>query len=181
MVDQVLSIIAQRLNYALQRRFSLDDGIVSLGNLSILGKQLENDKIILTLINVHQEHIKANLSPTGGYSRSIPSLNLNLRVLLTAQCKDYKTSLKLLSSTLSFFQASPIFTPQNNPELNGFAERVSLEILNMDNQDLSSLWSMLGTTYQPSVIYKLRIIGADKKLIDYVTPLENPTTPTTKL
>ncbi|GAB5553876.1 MAG: hypothetical protein Sapg2KO_34670 [Saprospiraceae bacterium] len=165
MIQQVLSIIAQQLNNNLQRRFSLDDGIVALGNLCTTNtpnEQLENNKIILTLINVQQEQIKANLSPRGSFSKRRPTLNLNLSVLLTAHFQDYNTSLKLLSSTLIFFQDSPLFTSQNTPELNNYAERVSLEIVNMNPLELSSLWSMLGTTYKPSVIYKFSILGINE-------------------
>lgn len=130
-----------------------------------------NNKIVLSLLNVEREAVasQANfISTTGngnGTKKTYPPLNLNLYLLVTGNNTDYNQALKMLSKAVSFFQAYPVFTPETVPTQGakpiGFPkklQRLTFEVYNLKLQEMSHLWGALGAKYQPSIIYKVRML-----------------------
>ncbi|MBC8082581.1 MAG: DUF4255 domain-containing protein, partial [Hymenobacter sp.] len=95
---------------------------------------------------------------SGAYQYANPALTLNLRVLFAANFGDYAESLKLLGSTLAFFQGRALFTPQNAPLLDPAFDRLTVELETTSYQDWGHLWAMLGAKHRPGVIYKVKTI-----------------------
>lgn len=162
MIHQALSILAKELNQHLAQftRADASDTFVSLTNLTPKILEQETNVMLMTLINVQEEKLQPNLRTNIG-SQNLPPLQVNLDVLISANFQDYNTGLKLLSAILDFFQNRPVFTRENNPSMNGQVTRISAEIVNQDSNTWSSLWSMLGATYQPSVVYKFKVLGVN--------------------
>ncbi len=65
----------------------------------------------------------------------------------------------MLSAAILFFQKNPVFDHQLRPDLDTRIERLTLEIENLDRQDLSNLWGSLNAKYVPSVFYKVRMVS----------------------
>ena len=89
-----------------------------------------------------------------------PPLYVNLHVLFYANFsgKQYHVALDAISSTISFFQQNPVFHQDNSPTLDRQIDKLSFEFSNLDFAEMSQLMGMIGATYLPSVVYKVRLI-----------------------
>jgi hypothetical protein len=98
-----------------------------------------------------------------------PPVELNLFLLFAAHNSHYETALRDLSNVISFFQSNPVFDEQRFPALNAtvidqankpwqLIERLSLTLYSLSFEQQNNLWSMLGTKYLPSVVYKLNML-----------------------
>lgn len=72
--------------------------------------------------------------------------------------KSYPDGLAALSRLISYFQQTPVLTPQNAPELSPEIDKLTLDFENLTPVDVNYVMSMLGTRYLPSAFYKLRMI-----------------------
>ncbi|MGH9696455.1 MAG: DUF4255 domain-containing protein [Bryobacteraceae bacterium] len=160
MIDQALSFILDELNVFLGARFASSgphavlsalvdqDGSVPLG--------IEN-KLVLSLVNLERDTSSSpQLSPSrGGVPRAAPALNLNLYLQVSSNFgANYVQSLQFLSAALEFFVARPLF---GAPGLPAGIESLSAEMVNPTIEDLKNLWSVAGSKYLPSALYKLRM------------------------
>ena len=160
-----VSHIANYLNQFLKRQFDLDEDIVVVSNLvNIDGTSpiIIQNKIVISIINVEKDHgfkNQRNVVP-GNESVGVksPPLYINFNIIVSANFSKYSEGLKLLSATSQYFQIQPIFDHQNSPDLDENIHKLILEFENLNLQDLSSLWSIIGGKYLPSVIYKLRTV-----------------------
>jgi len=98
-----------------------------------------------------------------------PPIELDLFILFIAHKKDYGTALRDLSSTISFFQANPVFDEEKFPSLNAavlepdkkpwqLIERLVFTLHTLSFEQQNNLWGMLGSKYIPSVVYKVKMI-----------------------
>ncbi len=122
------------------------------------------NNVVPILINIEEEK---TLRPPNRYegviidgiqSKIHPPLNLNVSVLFVSRFADYQQALKFLSLTIRFFQRNPIFDHFNTPTLNPDIERLRIELATLAMPQQHELWSLLRTTYMPSVLYKLGIL-----------------------
>ena len=119
--------------------------------------------ISMSLMKIEEERINTNHrriteKREGCVAYYNPPIKLNLYILFAAQFNDYLESLKFISHTISFFQVKPVFTSNNTPTLDPSIGKLSFEIFDQSLQDLSYLWGMVGTSYIPSVLYKMRML-----------------------
>ena len=84
--------------------------------------------------------------------------------------KNYPEALKFISSVIEFFQGKSLFTHQNTPMLSENANRLTVQMVNMDLQQLSNLWGNIGAKYIPSVIYKIRMLTYNENMIQEEVP-----------
>ncbi len=175
MIDKILPAITAELNSFLQLKAPHKDSIPQEGDMQVVLSELkkadgrvdiEEFKLIASLINIQQERTNLNVSVAKSPKRN-PPVQLNLYVLFTADFpgEHYVLALKYISYIIGFFQGKPIFTPQNTPQLPGGVERINAEIVNLDMEELNNLWGSLGGQHSPSVVYKLRMISVAE---DYV-------------
>ncbi len=166
MIDLALGFIRESLNHTLKQSLpGLKDPVLS-GVAAPDGAILHEieDRIAITLVNVQTVSALASgsrFSPGSGKSpgRLSPALNLDLYLLVSAQFRDYPTSLKCLSMVLEIINNHPVHTRQSAPELPPAVESLSLELMSLNLNELSSVWTTLGAKYRPSVIYKARLIS----------------------
>lgn len=140
------------------------------GTVNITG----NTHITMMLTGVEEERREGKrpyFIPTDDkqFVRLNPPVELDLFLLFAAHNSDYETALRDLSSVLSFFQANSIFDDQKYPALNAsvtepvnkpwqLIERLSFRLYGLSFEQQNNLWSMLGTKYIPSVMYKVNML-----------------------
>ena len=159
----------------MHQHFDLDEDAVMLtspfdseGNAST---QVSN-KLVVFLTNINKDTTFNNLPASGSStttSFTSPSpLSLNLYVLVAASFDTarYQESLKYLSHAMSCFQQQPIIDRHSSPELADSIERLILDIENVDINDLSNLWGILGGQYIPSILYRVRMVVFTSDAID---------------
>ncbi|MBN1604162.1 MAG: DUF4255 domain-containing protein [Chitinispirillaceae bacterium] len=188
MISRVLNSIATDINQFLRNRYNLNEDPVVISNLTGLDGSVAVDgenKIVLTIVNIEQEntiqkqnHASVDMQTSLKY---MPPIYINLLVLMSAffQNTNYYESLKMLSAALSFFQHKPIFNSQNTPGFDDNLEKITVEIVNLNINELSNLWGQLGGKYLPSILYKFRMIKFDGnypvEMVNLVTSSQNKT------
>jgi hypothetical protein len=189
MISKVMTLMSNDLSQFLKNRFNLNEDPVVLSNITAIDGSVAIDgenKIVLTLVNIEQEtSLPKNINSTlGTVSTSVfssPSIFINLYILISAyfQNSNYNESLKLLSSSISFFQQKPTFNKQNTPGIGNSINMFTVEILNVGINEQSNLWGQLGGKYLPSVLYKLRMLTFNGnypvEIIDNVTNSKSKT------
>jgi hypothetical protein len=174
MIHNVLPIIANELNDFLKLKYSTSEDKVIVSNLvtqdGSVGAECEN-KIVSFLLNIEQERsIKnANIQRLIAANQEV---SINLYVIYAAYFtgKNYPEALKFISSVIEFFQGKSHFTHQNTPMLSNNADRLTVQMVNMDLQQLSNLWGNIGAKYLPSVIYKVRMLTYNENMIKEEVP-----------
>jgi hypothetical protein len=124
-----------------------------------------NNKVIMSVVDIVQETINQNPSTyvQQGNNYIIKNLPLNfyVHILFAANYKGSNAirGLRYLASVIAFFQSKGHFTVQNTTALQtSDLEEFSAFMVKLDYQQKKALWSCLGTTYMPSVVYKVGMI-----------------------
>ena len=74
---------------------------------------------------------------------------------------DYIEGLKQLSKVIGFFQARNVFTKEAFPLLASIdpaIEKLVVELYSYSFEQMYNFWSVIGTSYLPSVLYKVRVL-----------------------
>ena len=71
---------------------------------------------------------------------------------------DYNETLKFINATILFFQANPFFNANSTSSFPAELGKLEYEIERISYHEMHNLWSAMGAKYQPSVIYKLRLV-----------------------
>lgn len=145
----------------------LNDGNVdlSIDSARKLGEQGNPAGIVISLISIQEETALRNTSNvrrTGVKAEYLePPVYLNLYLLFAFDFAKYDTSLAHLSRTIELFQAQRWFSAENSVAANPFPaelEKLTFEMVNLGFEELNNLWSVLGGTYLPSAVYKVRLV-----------------------
>jgi hypothetical protein len=169
MLFPALDIIRQELNTALAA-----NGIhVELGNISeILGDPNANrddTAIIMSLINIEENRISRDpnnfIRKGDGILMKNPAVHLHLSVLFTAirQTTNHYNdkALQDLQQLLGFFQKKYVFDHSNTPNLDINIEKLILDMVSLNLQQMHEIWTVLGGKYFPSVVYRIRMVTLD--------------------
>lgn len=178
MIDAAIGQIASQLNQALKRAFPGGEDLVVVSSLceqdGKLAKDVDN-KLVVFLVNIEREAVPCQSARSGGtgsrFAFANEPVHLNLLVMFAAHFSaNYPDALKLIASTVSFFQGRPVFDHQNTPELDTRIAKLTLDIENLSLSDLSNLWGVLSGKYLPSVLYRLRMVSIDAGQISSIAP-----------
>ena len=161
-----------------------DDDKVFLTNVATEsgGVVIPDMSLGLTLINIEEERIfkdqKTTFINEEGITEQInPEIKLNLYILISANFQDKKSNtpnddyvegLKQLSYVISFFQAKNVFTADNSPglaETDPSIQKLIIELYSYSFEQLYNFWSVLGTKYMPSVLYKVRLLRFQERAV----------------
>jgi len=168
MINASLHFLALQLNQYLRRKTPTQEDLVVVSRIMDNdGRESEHtaNKLVLFLANVEKDSMaRTNTKPEyDGFRNIIHSqpIFLNLHVVLAANFKarHYEESLKYLSKAVGFFQDHSVFDRTTNPDLTIGLEKLIIDIENLNLQDLSNLWTLTGSKYVPSVMYKVRTIA----------------------
>lgn len=138
---------------------------VSINSARKLADQGNPAGIVISLINVQEETAlrnTTNVRRVGLKTEYIePPVFLNLYLLFAFDFAKYETSLTHLSKTIELFQSRRWFSAENTTPANAFPaeiEKLTFEMVNLGFEELNNLWSVLGGTYLPSAVYKVRLV-----------------------
>jgi hypothetical protein len=165
MIYEALNYITGSMNQQLNLSLGTREEKVVLSNLSSLDgtpSQKANEKLAAFLVNLEEEATMKNGPMTirsgADISYTARPLNLNTYVMFASVFSDYGESLKFLSYTLRFFQAHAEFTPSGSSAFPAGISRLIFDLISMDYQTMSYIWGMIGMKYQPSVLYRMRLL-----------------------
>lgn len=191
MIHATLKFLTRSINDYLKIKNNLDEDKVYLTHVSGEDGVAIPDKALgLSLVNIEEEKIFKEQNTTyingdGTVEYRNPELKLNLYILISANYQnknqndpsdDYYEGLKQLSHVISFFQAKNVFTNDNTPVLadeDPNIKKLILELYSYSFEQMYNFWSVLGTKYLPSVLYKVRLIKIqEEELVSSALPIE---------
>ncbi|MDJ0713958.1 MAG: DUF4255 domain-containing protein [Prochloraceae cyanobacterium] len=179
MLDHVLSFLKEQLNsYIRVKTGAQGFEVVFLQERNQKEVSFHNDAITTLLVNVEEDYTFRSgaayekMPPPVGNSYKNPTLYLNLYVLFAANFTDYSQSLRFLSLIIKFFQSHRLFDRHNSPTLHSDIEKLTLELVNLPFSEQRVVWDALGSSYMPSVIYKVRmVVFTDEDTVEIVSDL----------
>jgi len=155
------------LDQFLKNRLALDESKVLLNNL-IQGNgslpQQNSNKIIISLINIEKETAR----PFSNWNQSVmddkfAAINLaeryNLDILVSANFDSYSETLHFLDEVMLFFQANHVLDASTSSGMPEGIPKLEFEIEKITYHQMQSLWTAMGAKYQPSIVYKMRMVS----------------------
>ena len=184
MIDKALNFLLGEINAFLGVHFGGPENaavLSSLCNPDGSPPLVIDNKIVLSLVNIEKETSMGSGSfvsrSPSAYSRTNPALHLNLYILISASFSgrphSYDSALKSLSHSITFLQSKPAFDAQNSPSFPAGFEKLTMEMVSLSMAELSTLWAVLGASYLPSVVYKMRMLTVQDAWI--IEPIPNIT------
>ncbi|NOQ27730.1 MAG: DUF4255 domain-containing protein [Bacteroidales bacterium] len=168
MINKALIFVKNTLDQNLRNNFELNESVVVLNSL-VSGNEekiskINQNKMVISLINVEQEiqqpfNTRHNSVNKTGYTDVNQAVNFNLDLLFTACFDDYEEALKFLTATISYFRANSSLTSSNSSNIPQGISKLELDMKTINYNETDSLWSAMGAKYQPSIIYKLRLLS----------------------
>lgn len=171
MINEVFDFLKNSLNTYLEAGNSNQPGKVGfLGDEAGEALKFPVGQLTLLLVNIEEEK---NLRPDDRFMRTDsdgaryqapPVVHLNLYVMLVARFSAYLDSLKYLAAALRFFQANPVFTPEQYPSFPEAVPELRVELHTPTFTTQNEIWSMLKSPYSPSALYRLRMICVEEEM-----------------
>lgn len=141
------------------------------------GVVIPDKSIGISLVNIEEERVFKDqsshfINADGVVEKKNPEIKLNLYVLVSANYlnqdtsegatnDDYIEGLKQLSNVIAFFQARNVFTQDAYPLLASVdpsLQKLVVELYSYTFEQMYNFWSVVGTKYLPSVLYKVRLL-----------------------
>jgi len=160
----MLSYLSLSLSDFLKTTFNLNEDIVCIQPLSNIGQSNVLNKIYLTLVNIEREtghgiQFSQNNISNSHSQRGTPSWMMNFYILFSSVFSDkqYEESLQILSTVFTYLQSNnTINLPQSSISF-------SIEPVNLSFNELSNLWSIMGGSYYPSILCKIRTLNVNSE------------------
>ncbi len=178
MIYKTLTLLTRHLNEYLKLCFKLTEDIAFLCPLKETGNSFPSNRISVSMVGIERESgggISFNRQQVSQNQsrKTAPSWQINVYVLFSSvfQEKQYEESLQVLSGVLSFIQKNNLFTIQ------GTAVPFAVEPVNLSFHEQSNLWGILGGSYYPSLLCKIRVLSVDEQeILDLSTIIGKPET-----
>lgn len=166
MIDATFLFLKNQLKAYLKLKKNAEEK-VHISNLTDNTGKTISKELTLTLVNIDEERLLRNQNlyqetEEGTFAKVNPEINLNLYCLITSNFgdkeTDYEESLKFLSLAASFFQARNVFNHATAPNLDIGIRQLIVELQNLSFEEQNNLWSFMGASYLPSLLYKIKMI-----------------------
>ncbi|MBN2635666.1 MAG: DUF4255 domain-containing protein [Prolixibacteraceae bacterium] len=176
MIFETLQILREQLeNYFTEEGLGK---IIALDNIALWesgsddAKRID-DKVVMTLLKIEEESTLKNVPNVrisdGKAEYRNPVVNLNLYLLVSANCDTYEKSLRSISKVIQFFQGKKIFNSnntvynRNNVSFDFFDYfRFIVDLYTPGFEELNNVWGTLGGRQLPSVMYKIQLIEIEQ-------------------
>ena len=166
MINQSLQFTNKLLGQFLKNRFGLDEEKIVLNYLvDVNGSfpKMNQNKVVLSLINVEKEtnqpfYVKNRQLESGNYSSFNPVERYNLDILISSNFDDYTESLKFLDAIIYFFQINNYLDASTSSSIPEGLSKLEFEYEKISYHQMHSLWTAMGAKYQPSIIYKMKLV-----------------------
>jgi len=178
MINKAFQFTGDILNQYLKHIFKLNENKVLLNNLIESDGSIptaNQNKVILSLINIEKETSKAfnnSVSKTsnGGFAAINPSERYNINFLTSCHFDNYSETLKFITAVITFFQTNPFLDSSTAPSIPEGLTKLDYELEKINYQEMQSLWTAMGARYQPSVVYKMRMVTIQSNEVKYFLP-----------
>ena len=139
----------------------------NIGEILAANSHGTDENIVISLINIEENRISRD--PQNFFRNGMdirlknPAVHLYLTLLFTSVRHQggYGLALQSIQNTIAFFQRKYVFDHANTPSLDAQIEKLILEMISLNLEQLHQLWSMLGGRYHPSVAYRMRMVTID--------------------
>jgi len=178
MIQQALKFTQNCLNRQLMAQYGLTENAVVLNNVintsgSVPAKN--QNKMVLSLINLEHEtnrqfNGRYTSNANGQYTNITPFVRFNMDVMMVSNFDDYDETLKFLDATVAFFQSNTSLSAQNSSDIPAGLEKLEFDVEKISYYDMHSLWSAMGAKYQPSIVYKVRLVTLQANQIEGLPP-----------
>jgi len=167
MIEKAFQFTAKTLNQSVKNKFGLDEDVIIINRIIEQDGKIpekNKNKIVLSLIHVEEETTKQfynRMQPVsdGNYAKKPVSNRYNLFMLITPNFDDYSEALKFLDATIQFFQNNERIDAKKYATIPVEIGKLEFEFQKGDGyMQMQNLWTALGAKYQPSIIYKIRMI-----------------------
>lgn len=187
MINEALNLLKNEINVYLDLKNGnpIGEKLIVLSNVALGSGDwaIPPQKLGISLINVEEEKVFKDQqtqfrNSAGQYEQYNPELKLNLYVLIcsnyvndpqVADDTKYEQGLRQLSSVISFFQGKNVFTPENTPVMANveyqYLKKLVIELYSYSFEQQFNFWSILGAKYLPSVLYKVRMLTYQERLV----------------
>ena len=161
MIGDVLSFITDKLNEYLGSYYDLPETLVALGAPGAEEPEEGMNRMLVSLLNVEREGAAGftagyGKDGSGHVGKKSPAWHLNLYLVISAVYEDkrYADGLRMLSMAVRFLQGEAVFVLPGG-------HKFTLELVSLNIQELTNVWSILGGKYYPSVVCKVRMLTFD--------------------
>lgn len=178
MIGKALQFTSDAIDQFLRNQFSLDERKVELNRLvdpdgSV--PTLNQNKLVISLINIDKEtlqplNVRSEKLPNGKYADFSMGIRFNLYVMLSANFDNYSEGLKFLNAGILFFQVHSFLDRRHYADMPANLGKLEFEIEKMSYVQMHNLWTSMGAKYQPSAIYKMKLITVRGSDISGFTP-----------
>jgi len=176
MINDALEFVRREV----RDHLGVSDTEAQLGSARVLADEASHEGLTITLINVEEEPALRNTRDTflvdGQPVTRRPSVYMNMYLLFAYDFMNYGMSLFNLSETIALFQHRRRFTAADDRPGNPWpaqAELLAFDHHNMSFEALNNLWSIMGGTLFPCVIYKVRLVEIRQVAPDVSAPAIN--------
>lgn len=173
MLDNPLKFIEKNLDEFLklknkststEKLINLTEVVDDKGKLAI-----KKETVGITVINVEEEKVNKQQVPeivknNGRIAYLNPEIRLNVSLLFTAYHSLYSESLKSISHVIAYFQSQNVFRAESSPGLDSSVKKLIFELSSHGYEELSYIWGLVGASYRPSVVYKMRLVAIQEGL-----------------
>jgi hypothetical protein len=180
MIHEVFSFLKDQLGQYLRHHDVLQEDQVVFREKDKAELSFANNAITLLLINIEEENTLRQNEPylqtrKDGTRVSVnPEIRLNLYILFVARFSDYEESLKYLSCIIRFFQSNRVFKHDTFPGLSENVDRIIMELVTLPFNAQNEIWSVLKTGYEPSALYKVKMIIFEDEEPESVVAITEP-------
>jgi hypothetical protein len=166
MIARSIQFTRDVLDQFLRNRFGLDENTVIMNNLIESNgsvPQINQNKVILSVINVEQETLKAyygrkKMLAGGNYADGNPSERFNIDLLICSNFDDYAETLRFLDAVILFFQVHSYLDANSFSSIPPGLTRLEFDIEKINYVQMQGLWTAMGAKYLPSVLYQMRLM-----------------------
>lgn len=161
MIATTLGYLTLRLNEDIKRQLKTNEDVLSLAHVTDASVRTP---LFLSLIQVNEDASIPNAALTRTISQNIERVAapqvLKLQVLISVNGQtNYKEGMHYLSHVMDSIREHPVMTAQNTVNLPQDISKIQMESVALDLDQQAQLWQSLGVAYQPSVVYRLHVIG----------------------
>jgi Pvc16 N-terminal domain len=162
MIHEAVKFITNNLNDFLKIESNVNEQMAvanSIVNADAIVTPNNENKLVLTLLNISEENLPKNFSvPNTDIIHQNKKLILSFYLLISSNFNDYIEGLRFLDAAFSFFEAQTIFNEATSKNFPTDFDNIQVHFQTTSFEQLHFIWSTIGASYQPSMLYKIKMV-----------------------
>ncbi len=192
MIPNLLNMLKETANAFMKAAGVFDDPApepIVFPNSESKGEHLDLQLGVVTLLLVNLEEDRSlrpddpfqRRSNDGTTQRVAPAMPIIAHVLFAARATTYEQSLSYISLILECFRRTRVIDHENTPNLSNRIEKLTMELVTIPFSEQNHLWGLLRASYQPSLLYKVRVLVFQDEKGQTLPQIKDPTVNTSRL